>query len=32
MADSVPGGSLELAGDLVISRMGFGAIDRKSVV
>jgi pyridoxine 4-dehydrogenase len=26
MADSVPGGSLELAGDLVISRMGFGAM------
>ena len=26
MADSVPGGSLELADDLVISRMGFGAM------
>jgi pyridoxine 4-dehydrogenase len=26
MADSVPGGSLKLAGDLVISRMGFGAM------
>ena len=26
MADSVPGGSLELAGDLVISRVGFGAM------
>lgn len=26
MADSVPGGSLELAGDLAISRMGFGAM------
>jgi len=24
MADSVPGGSLKLADDLVISRMGFG--------
>ena len=26
MASSVPGGSLELADDLVISRMGFGAM------
>ena len=26
MADSAPGGTLTLAGDLVISRMGFGAM------